>query len=163
MARVVVSDTGPLIALALIDLLPLLSRLFTEVYAPDAVVEEAIRDRGKPGAEAIADALANGILKQRTVALDKEFKELSQLLDRGEAEALALAQELDAIALIDERRGRKVAATRGISVAGTAALLARAKATGHLKAVKPYLEELTLLGYRLSPRLIAAILDRCGE
>ena len=163
MTKIVVSDTGPLIALALIDLIPILPHLFSEVYIPDAVAGEATNDLGKPGARAITAALDDGILQRRLIKLNREFEELSQLLDRGEAEAIALAAELGAIALIDERRGRTVAASRGIEVVGTAAILVKAKSTGHIDFVDPYLDKLSQAGYRLSDKLIGAVLKNCGE
>ena len=48
MTKIVVVDTGPLIALSLIDLLPVLPKLFTVVCAPEAVVAEATADTAKP-------------------------------------------------------------------------------------------------------------------
>lgn len=163
MTKVVVADTGPLIALALLDLLPILPHLFTEVYIPDAVAGEAISDQEKPVASAIAQALQDGTLQRRLIHLDADFEELSYLLDRGEAEAIALAMELGAIALIDERRGRKVAASRGVAVTGTAAVLVSAKSGGHINAVKPYLDKLSSSGYPLSESLVTIVLEKCGE
>ena len=70
---------------------------------------------------------------------------------------------LIAFALIDDRRGRKVAAGHGIEITGTAAVLVSAKSQGHIGVVKPCLEELSRVGYRLSENLIDAVLKRCGE
>lgn len=161
--RIVVCDTGPLIALALVELLPALPRLFAEVVVPPAVVAEAIHDLQRPGAKAIAAAMAAGCLVQRPINLTPIYQDLAEILDRGEAEALALADELNAVALIDERRGRKVAAQRGIAVTGTAAVLILAKRRGEVSAIQPLLERLTTSGYRLSPALIADVLRLCGE
>ena len=163
MPRIVVADSGPLIALALIDLLTILPKLFSGVYIPDAVADETIDNPEKPGALAIADALKDGILQQRFIKLDSDLEELSNLLDRGEAEAIALAAEIGAVVLIDDRRGRKVAASRGIEITGTAAVLVSAKVNGHIDSVKPYLETLSLSGYRLSQRLVDTVLEKCGE
>jgi predicted nucleic acid-binding protein len=50
-------------------------------------------------------------------------------LGRGETEAIALAEELNADAiLIDERDGSRIARQRGIAVVGTLAVLAKAVA-----------------------------------
>jgi predicted nucleic acid-binding protein len=163
MAKIVVADTGPLIALALIDLLPILPSLFLEVYIPDAVAGEAIKDPGKPGALVIAEALKNGNLQRRFTKLDGNLEELSYLLDQGEAEAIALAAEPGAVVLIDERRGRKVAASRGIEITGTAAVLVSARLNGHIDPLGPHLETLSQSGYRLSRSLIDAVLEKCGE
>ena len=161
--RIVVCDTGPLIALGLVDLLPALPRLFAEVIAPPAVIAEATHDLQRPGAKAIAAALAAGSLQQRTVNLTAEYRDLADVLDQGEAEALALAAALGAVALVDERRGRRVAAQRGIAVTGTAAVLILAKRRGEIPAIRPLLDELTTAGYRLSSALIADVLRLSGE
>jgi predicted nucleic acid-binding protein len=53
--------------------------------------------------------------------------QLAKLLDRGEAEAIVLAQSRDARLLIDERKGRAVARRRGVGVIGTGGVLLLAK------------------------------------
>ena len=90
--------------------------------------------------------------------------ELSKLLDDAEAEAIALAEQLDArFLLIDELAGRKIARRRGVSVTGVAGVLLSAKARGAVVAVGPIVEELSKAGYRLSPGLVASVLQRAGE
>lgn len=163
MNRVVVADTGPLIALALVKLLPSLPRLFTAVYVPDGVVREATQDRSKPGAREIDLALGNHWLLQRSVEVSSDYLDMMEFLDQGEAEALTLAGRLNAVALIDERRGRKVAVKQGISVTGTAAVLVQAKRSGEVALVSPLLDTLVQCGYRLSPSLLKDVLRMAGE
>ncbi len=162
-SKVIVSDTGPLIALSLLDLLPILPSLFSAVYVPDSVVSGATLDTSKPGAQAILHALKNKRLIQKSVTLTNAFQDLTEILDLGEAEAIALAEQLNAVVLLDERRGRKVAGKHGIAVTGTAAVLIKAKRAGEITEVKPLLEKLTEVGYRLSPSLIGEILKISGE
>ncbi len=163
MGKVVVADTGPLIALALVKLLPALPRMFTTVYVPDGVVREATQDGSKPGAREIRHALDNGWLVQRSVEISDAYLDVMEFLDLGEAEALTLAKQLNAVALIDERRGRKVAAKQGISVTGTAAVLILAKQSGEVALIKPSLDTLVQAGYRLSPSLVKEVLRMAGE
>ena len=89
--------------------------------------------------------------------------ELLKILDKGEAESLFLAKKLDGIALIDEKRGRKVGKKNHIKITGTAAILVKAKQAGKIPLVKPLLNKLTKSGYRLSDRLIDEILKLCDE
>jgi len=159
----VVADTSPLIGLARIELLPVLSQLFTTVYAPAAVVAEATRDADRPGAAAIQQALRDGALIARDVEPTPELNALTAVLDEGEAEALLLAQQLGFPVLIDERKGRGVAKAMGLTVIGTGAVLIAAKNRGLIISVAPYLVRLQESGYRLSKALISAILQRCGE
>ena len=46
---------------------------------------------------------------------------------------------------------------------GVAGVLLAAKSHGELAAVAPILEDLSRIGYRLSPRLIGAVLERADE
>ena len=89
----IVADTGPLIALARVERLDLLTRLFTRVAIPPAVRTELAIASGYPGAGALAAALkANRILVQSPT--DPELiAELARTLDPGEAEAIALAEQ----------------------------------------------------------------------
>ena len=72
-------------------------------------------------------------------------------------------QESARFLLIDDARGRKVARGRGLSVVGVAGLLLSAKSRGALAELGPVLEALSRVGYRLSPRLVAAVLEKAGE
>ena len=163
MTKVVVADTGPLIALALLDMLPVLSALFSVVYVPDGVVIEATRDRARPGANAILRAIEDKHIVRRSIAISDAYLDLAELLDKGEAEALALAEALNAVALVDERRGRKVATKRGLALTGTAAILVKAKRAGEVTAVKPLLNMLAQSGYRLSSKLVNDVLKLSDE
>ena len=90
--------------------------------------------------------------------------ELGQLLDLGEAEAIALAEQLDArFLLIDEAAGRKIARRRGVPLTGVAGVILSAKASGAVDAVRPIIEEMSNAGYRLSPGLVSGVLARTGE
>jgi hypothetical protein len=46
---------------------------------------------------------------------------------------------------------------------GTAGILLRAKRAGHLDAVRPALNQLAALGFRLTPETVRNILDLAGE
>ncbi|NIB43523.1 DUF3368 domain-containing protein [Pseudomaricurvus alkylphenolicus] len=163
MTRIIVSDTGPLIALALVDLLRVLPKLFSTVYVPDCVMKEATQDATRPGAKAILAAAEEGWIVRKSVEVSETYQTLAAVLDQGEAEALALAEHLNAIALVDERRGRKVAIKRGIAVTGTAAVLIKAKKLGEIDLVKPFLQRMSQCGYRLSVSLLDEVLKLCDE
>ena len=57
MNNIIIADTDPLIALALIDQLPILSELFENVYITEAVLHEATPNTSKAGAKTILAAL----------------------------------------------------------------------------------------------------------
>ena len=164
MTRVVIADTGPLIALARIGQLDLLRRLYGGVVVPPAVHAELAIDSSRPGAKVLAGVFAAGWVVVETVVDSSVRWELDQLLGPGEAEVIALAEQADTrFLLIDDARGRRTARARGIPVVGVAGVLLVAKSRGELAAVGPVLDRLSDAGYRLSPRLVAATLDRADE
>ena len=164
MTPVVVADTGPLIVLARIGRLDLLWRLYGRVVVPPAVHAELAIDSNRPGAKVLAGVFAAGWVVVETVMDPSVRPELDQLLGPGEAEAIELAEQEDArFLLIDDARGRRTARARGIPVVGVVGVLLVAKSRGELAAVGPALDRLSDAGYRLSPRLVAATLDRADE
>jgi predicted nucleic acid-binding protein len=81
-------------------------------------------------------------------------------LDPGEQAAIALAEQLNArLLLIDERYGRKIALQRGLPIIGIIGLLDAAATQGliHLPTVIHRLQE---TNFRISPRLLQALLDK---
>lgn len=156
----VVANAGPLIALARLKRLDLLPTLYGEVVVPPAVYQEATKEADFPGAQDLKEA---HWLRLMEVSDQAEARQLLFWLDRGESEAIVLAREIGATLLMDERRGRAIATTLGISVTGTVGLLLAAKAMGHIQAVTPWLDALLAAGIRLSPRLYEEARRLAGE
>lgn len=164
MNRIVVSDTGPLIALARAGQLDLLHRLYGAVRVPPAVHAELALHSGYPGATSLARAFDAGWMTVQALSDRILATKLALLLDAGEAEAIALATRPDTrFLLIDESRGRRVARAHDVSVVGIAGLLLVAKSRGMLPAVGPVLDEMSRAGYFLSPRLVSEVLAQAGE
>jgi hypothetical protein len=85
-------------------------------------------------------------------------------LGPGEREALALAIERPGSrVLLDDRYARLVATTLGIPVIGTLGILLRAKRAGHLNEVRPLLDRLDALGFRVDRRTRLAVLSLADE
>ena len=86
-------------------------------------------------------------------------------LDPGEAEAIVLAIELKADALlIDEKKGRKIAQEYGIVITGLLGILIDSKAENLIQEVKPILDRLIFeIGFRISPKLYQDILEKVNE
>jgi predicted nucleic acid-binding protein len=158
--QVVVSNTTPIITLALVGQLPLLQYLYGTVLIPPAVEAEIIAGGSRYGALELSRA--NYI---RTVPLvDPARAALLNDLDPGEAEAIALALEQNANLLImDERLGRRHASRLGLTLTGSVGILLMAKQTGRIKAIKPLLTQLDEGGIHLSPALISQVLKEAGE
>ena len=145
------------------DRVEILRELFQNVAVPPAVLAELHLDADRPGSRAIARAKEDGWLLVEDAPDEGDLAKLAELLDRGEAEAIALAKAKDAKLLIDERRGRDVARRRGVSVIGTGGVLLSAKRNDVIDKIAPILEDLTAHGYRLGSELRAELLRLAKE
>lgn len=128
---IVVSDTSPLNYLVQIGKVEILPQMFGQIVIPQAVHEELSHDR--------APSQVRDWLSDPPVWLDvrdaPSFQEEAGL-DRGEAEAIALARSLDPPVLIDDRRGREYASERDVLVIGTIGVIDRAARRGVLDYVQ---------------------------
>jgi predicted nucleic acid-binding protein len=167
--RVVIAGAGPLIALARIESLRLLPKLFARVCITRAVRDEILPAGASfPDAAALSRALAEGWIDVVDESLDGEWKPLNPGIDAGEASAIALACRWrdagdEVLLVMDDRAGRLEARSRGIAPIGTAAIIGLAKTQGLIPAARPLLERLTAAGYFIGPAVIAAVLGEAGE
>jgi predicted nucleic acid-binding protein len=160
----VVSNTGPLIALAKIDRLALLQQLFGEVFIPPVVHRELL---GKAGAEAnrLDQALATFVHVHAApiAGREPEVAAAIQTLDAGERDAVVLSYQLGLSLIIDDRLGRQAARRLGLAVAGSAGVLIQAQRRGLIASVRQELEMMRSHGYWLSDDLIEAAAKFAGE
>lgn len=157
-----VSNTGPLIALAKIDKLSLLEQLFTEVYIPSTVHRELLA-KGGPEANRLDYAFANFIHIRPELHLPPEVKVATSRIDLGEQQAITLAYEVKQLLLLDDRLGRLAAQQLNLAVTGTVGVLIQAKESGLVSTVGPLLHKIRQNGYWLSDRLIEAAIKLAGE
>lgn len=132
----IVSNTSPITNLAGIGKLDLLHQLYGTVTIPQAVYNEiAGIGRSVPGTLEVQTLF--WIATQSVTDLD-QVTSLRTALDQGEAEAIALALELNAeLLLIDESPGRAIARQYGINITGVLGVLLEAKRRGLIVPVKP--------------------------
>lgn len=159
----IVSNASPLIALARVGQLELLRQLYNDILIPEAVWREVVEEGAdQPGAEAVTSA---SWVVQRTVTNRPLVQALQQELDAGEAEAIALAIEVDsALLLMDERLGRDTARHFGIRYTGVLGVLIEAKHKGLVQAIKPLMDALRdLAGFHVSETLYQRVLLDTGE
>lgn len=158
-----IADSGPLIALTRLDLLPQLCARFESVCLPGKVVAEVTRDMQRPDAQTLAIALDQGLLTQIEVAESDVDAVLRFGLDPGETDAIALACLKRAMLLIDERKGRLAAQSLGLEIIGTVGVLITLRKAGVIQQLKPYFERLANMGYFLSEALIRQTLSQFDE
>jgi len=155
--RLAVSNTGPLIILYQIGLLPLLKNLYDKVVILEAVRNELLK--GLSG-QAI---LASGLVEVKAVKGREAVRILRVFLDEGKAEAIQLAREVQAVIIIDERRGRRIAKSLGLRVRGTLGILLELKKRDLIDSVKPFIRKMFEKGYYLSNELVREVLRAAGE
>lgn len=152
----IVSNSSPLIALAKIGMLDVLSG----VIIPKAVFDEIT----KPEKEYAKELYEWGKNKVTEVKNRKAVEYLELIIDGGEAETIVLAEELNADAvLIDDLKARKIAKFKGLNVIGTIGVLLNAKDKGLISEVKPLLEALTKRKIRISKELYDHALELAHE
>ncbi len=126
---IVVSDTSPINYLVLSRYEHVLPKLFGRVIVPPAVLRE-LQHSGTPAD--VREWVENppAWLEVRCPsAVDPSLN-----LGPGEAEAISLAKELHADAvLIDERKGTRVAQRMGLTVTGTLGVLVAASQKGLIR------------------------------
>jgi len=127
---VVVSNSGPLIHLARIDLLNLLRQLFGTVAIPvDGKIE--VVDRGKEegavDAFLIESEIRDGWIVIEEIITDDSVKEIAKSvgIEIGESAAIMLARRKKCPILLDDLAARRFATGLGLEVAGSIGVLIR--------------------------------------
>lgn len=148
---VVITDASCFIILHKIDALDLLHQLFSTILTTPEIAEEY------------------GIDLPEWVTVisvrDKKLQnDLAQVVDPGEASAIALAHEIESNFLItDDLQARKLAAKLGLTIIGTLGILLRAKQKSLIVSLAPYLEKISKTNFRISAELIDRVLREAGE
>ena len=144
---IVVADTSPINYLVRLKRIEVLLALYGQVVIPHGVLEE-LRDERAPSIVRLWTAQLPQWIN--VVSARRIDATLSEYLGAGEREAISLAVELAANAvLMDDRPGRLAAEARGLAVSGTLSVLMRASQRGLLD-FEVTLLELKSLGFRVS-------------
>jgi len=154
---ILIADTSPLNYLVQINHFDVVERLYGHIIVPEAVFRE-LTDLRTPQ-------------KVRTLLLDRpEWLHVRLLngpldpsleyLGPGEQEAIQLAQELRASAiLIDDKQGRAEASKRKLAVIGTLGVLAAAAEQGLLDLPEA-IDRLRQTSFHVSPQILKVLLNR---
>ena len=153
---IVVSNTSPILNLAVIGQLDLLRQLYCEIVIALAVQIELARN-----------GFANLENWIRAVELSnlRAVDELLSCLDPGESESIVLASELHSdLLLLDEKRGRRIAAERSLQVSGLLGVLAEAKLKNMIHSCGSILDQLMeQAGFWIAPGLRIRYFTDLGE
>ena len=152
----IIGDSSALIALAVIDKLDLLEKLFNKLYIPQAVYDELIMIEKPYGIE-LNIFLKNKIKQVRKI-------QYTSNLGKGELEAISLYHQIQSdFLLIDDMKAKKFAINTGAKAIGSLGVLIIAKQKGLIKEVKPLVEKLENSQIYISKKLIKKVLLLCDE
>jgi predicted nucleic acid-binding protein len=160
---IIVSNTSPISNLAKVGQLSLMQKIYGRIAIPWAVREELLDERA--GETVVTAVLSATWLEIRPVQNQQLVDELRTHVNIGEAEAIALAVEVEATRLlIDERLGRQAAKDLGLRIIGVLGILLLAKRQNLIKAVKPVMDDLiNQANFRISSQLYADVLNEADE
>ena len=155
---IIIANASPLIALSSIERLQILEKLWKKIVIPKAVYREVVEDgAGKTGADIVSDA-CNEWIEVVSVENVEAVRVIRAVLDEGEAEVIALGQELNAkLLLLDNREPRLFAAGANLGIIGTVGIIKLAWKKGLIDKPVKELKELRLKGFWISDNLMAKI------
>lgn len=160
---IVVSNATPLIGLASINRFDLLQKLFGEIIISQAVYDEVVVTGHVEGGAKIEASSASWV-KIIPVHDNLAVEVLLDELDRGEAETIVLARELNAdLVLMDEKKGRRKLSQMAYAKIGTVGILLKAKQERLISQLEPDLTRLRTQGFSISQPVIDGILKETGE
>ena len=157
MARLVLSDTGPMIALARVDGLGWLRELFGVVALTPEVVAEIFAGKGGNDEVLVRQALAGGWLKPLGASpAEPRYPHLGE----GEASCLrvALMRGEPSLLLLDDRLARREARRAGLKFVGVAAVIGMAELQGRTPSARAVIDQLLQTDYRVSQSVIDDVL-----
>ena len=161
----IVSNTSPILNLAIIGKLALLHEQFGEVLIPEAVLSELRVDEELPGSYIVRGALTDGWIKVVEVNETGIIRAMQRDLDRGESEAIALAIQVNSDwILLDERDGRKAARSMQLKTVGVLGVLLKARREGSLESLRNAMDKLRKeAGFYIKADFYNTLLHAAGE
>lgn len=151
MPETIISDTSILILFDKINELQILNKVYTKVYITQEVADE------------YGEELPSWV-KVKSVKNKIKQTEIENLVDLGEASVIALALEFeDALLLIDDKKGRKLAKNLNIKLSGTLGTILKAKHFEIIDRIKPLIKKLININYRISNELVRKVLKKADE
>jgi predicted nucleic acid-binding protein len=153
---IVISDCSPLSVLVCLNQIDILPTLFGRVVVPPAVVSELAHPRSPQVLRDWTASPPSWLTIQSPNSTDPSLGSIGL----GELEAISLAVELKAdLLLVDDRKARHVALSRGIHVTGTLGLLELAAIRGLLD-LPTVIAELRKTDFRIADELIDEAVKR---
>ena len=162
-----VFDATPLIYLAKVEQLSLVSQFDASCVIPQRVYTEVVEtgiEAGYPDARRIEQRVENNIFTVHSVDDTALFDRLCRnpKLSDADCAVLAYAFEHDGVAVMDETYGRDVAATEGVTTRGTAYLVLSLadQQVIPVATARTVIDEMVAEGWYCSPDIYAKLVQR---
>jgi len=141
MPKIIISDTSCFIILTKIGALDLLHKVYGQILTTSDIAEE------------FGEKLPEWVIV--VDVLDKYKQKILELqIDKGESSAIALAIETpDSILILDDFKARKIAKQLGLIITGTIGVIVKAKLTGKIPSIIPYLDKIKVTDFRISSEI----------
>jgi len=156
---IVISDSTTLSSLLNIERFELLFK-FTDtiIIAPSVYKEVTLKKSAKRILDKYISLLKVTILEVKNI---KKVKELLIRLDLGESESIVLAEEKNLPLIIDEKKGKNIALSFGLSTIGLVGILLVYKKKNYLSSeeIVEIVQELREVSFRVSDNLLALLLE----
>jgi predicted nucleic acid-binding protein len=159
--RVLVVNASPLIFLARIERLDLLTSLAKPLVVPAAVIREIQAGSDRDGA---ADQIRD--LTSILRVDDRPLPDRIRVWDLGAGESQVLAHGLErpgSEVVLDDLAARRCARSLGLPMIGTLGIVLLCRHRSIISAARPIIQALCDAGLRLKPSLIAEALAKVGE
>lgn len=161
MKQIAVVNASPLIVLARIGHIHLITDVSPNLVVPSGVVHELMQ--GSHSDPARQWIMRDG---QRYIRQVKQTDELVAAWDLGLGESQVITYALahaHTEALLDDAAARACAKALGVKVCGTLGLLLRAKRLGIVQDIKPILTEFARVGFYVGPDMLRSVLGLARE
>ncbi len=162
---IIVSNASPLINISRLKLFHHLPAVYKKLVIPEAVFKEVVeKGKSRTGAIEVLDGLKSGFIERKRVSNSLAVSALSEFFGSGEAEAIVLASEISADAiLLDDNKARIVGQSMSLNVIGTIGILLDLKGRNIIPEIRPYLNKAVMHGFRISSDLYNRVLQKAGE
>ncbi len=152
----IISDSTALIVLFDLERVELLENLFEEVYITPIILDEISVKKS---------LVLPSFIKVEKLKDDELFNFLKRLLDLGESEAIALANEKNLPIIIDEKKGRKIAKRMDLKVIGLLGVVYLNAKKGFLtkSEASEFMQSAIKHGYRISKNMVYDVLEELDE
>ena len=161
--KIVVSNTLPILNLAIIKRLDILKAFFRTVHIPDMVWKELVIDGGDRKEGKLIKK--SDFLEIHTIHDMNLYQLLRKDLDRGESGAICLSIELKtSLILLDESEARRIADIYNLKKTGVLGILLKAKKEKIISSLREEIRKLKEnAGFFISKELEESLLKEADE